>query len=54
MKLSDSESMNDYIKKNTEIFDELAVIADSVSDEDKVVYLLAGLPESYDVLYILC
>ena len=50
MKLSDSGSMNDYIKKMTEIFDELAVIADSVSDEDKVVYLLAGLPESYDVL----
>lgn len=32
------------------IFDELAVIAESVSDEDEVVYLLAGLPESYDVL----
>ena len=50
MKLSDSGSMNEYIKKMTEIFDELAVIAESVSDEDKVVYLLAGLPESYDVL----
>ena len=50
MKLSDNGSMNDYIKKMTEIFDELAVIAESVSDEDKVVYLLAGLPESYDVL----
>ena len=50
MKLSDSGSMNEYIKKMTEIFDELAVIAETVSDEDKVVYLLAGLPESYDVL----
>ncbi len=26
------------------------MIAEAVSDEDKVVYLLAGLPESYDVL----
>ena len=28
----------------TEIFHELAVIAEPISDEDKVVYLLAGLP----------
>ena len=38
--------MREYI----EIFDELAVIAEPISDEDKVVYLLAGLPESYNVL----
>ena len=50
MKLRDSGSMREYIKKMTEIFDELAVIAEPISDEDKVVYLLAGLPESYDVL----
>ncbi len=34
----------------TEIFSELAVISQPVSDKDKVVHLLAGLPESYDVL----
>ena len=45
-----SGSMREYIKRMTEIFDELAVIAEAISDEDKVVYLLAGLPESYDVL----
>ena len=50
MKLSDSGSMREYIKRMMEIFDELAVIAEAISDEDKVVYLLAGLPESYDVL----
>ena len=50
MKLSDSGSVNQYIKKMTEIFDGLAVVAEAVSDEDKVVHLLAGLPESYDVL----
>ena len=50
MKLSDSASMSEYVKKMTEVFDELAVVAEPVSDEDKVVYLLAGLPEGYDVL----
>ena len=50
MKLSDSVSMTEYIRKITEIFDELAMIVEPVSDEDKVVCLLAGLPESYDVL----
>ena len=50
MKLSDSGSMREHIKKITEIFDELAVIAEPISKEDKVVYLLAGLPDSYDVL----
>ena len=50
MKLGDSGSMNEYVKRMTEIFSELAVIAEPVSDEDKVVHLLAGLPESYDVL----
>ena len=50
MKLSDSVSMTKYIKKMNEIFNELAVIAEPVSDEDKVVYLVTGLPESYDVL----
>ena len=37
MKLSDSVSMTKYIKKITEILDELAVTAEPVSDEDKVV-----------------
>ena len=42
--------MREYYKKMTEAFDELAVIIEPISDEDKVVYLLAGLPENYDVL----
>ena len=34
----------------TEIFDGLSVIGDPISDEDRVVHLLASLPESYNVL----
>jgi hypothetical protein len=50
MKLSDSGSMKEYIKKMSEIFQELAVITEPISEEDQVVHLLAGLPDSYDVL----
>ncbi len=34
----------------TEIFEALAVIGDVVSEEDRVVHLLASLPESFNVL----
>jgi len=34
----------------SEIFEGLAVIGDTVSEEDRVVHLLANLPESYNVL----
>ena len=42
--------MHKHIKMMTEIFEALAVIGDAVTDEDRVVYLLAGLPPSYDML----
>ena len=32
------------------IFEGLAVIGDAVSEEDRVVHILASLPESYNVL----
>ena len=34
----------------TEVFNELAVIGDNIDNEDHVVYLLASLPESFDML----
>ena len=34
----------------TEIFNELSVIGDPISEEDRVVYLLASLPDSYNTL----
>lgn len=34
----------------TEIFDALTVAGETVSEEDRVVYLLASLPDSYNVL----
>ena len=46
--------MGEYIKKMTEGFDELTVIAEPVSDEDKAMYLLVGLPESYTTFALSC
>ena len=34
----------------SEIFEGLAIIGDAVSEEYRVVHLLASLPESYNVL----
>lgn len=34
----------------TEVFNELTIVGDKMSDEDRVVYLLASLPESFDML----
>ena len=42
--------MKEHIKRMTEVFGKLAVIAEPVSEEDKVVHILASLPDSYDVL----
>jgi hypothetical protein len=38
------------MKKMVEVFKQLAVINDPVQEEDQVIYLLAGLPESYNML----
>ena len=38
------------MKALTEIFNELSVIGDNIDDEDRVVYLLVSLPDSYVML----
>jgi len=38
------------VKVIMELFDSLAVAGETMSEEDRVVYLLASLPESYNVL----
>ena len=42
--------MQEHIRTMTELFEELAVVGDPVNEEDRVVHLLASLPESYDML----
>ena len=50
MRLAEGGSVQEYIKFMTEICDELSVIGQTISEEDRVVYLLASLNESYNVL----
>ena len=50
LKLKEGGSVNEHIKTISEIFEELAVIGDALSDEDRVVHLLASLPDSYNAL----
>ena len=48
--MKEGESIQGHIKKLTEIFNELTAIEVPLDEEDKVVQLLASLPESFDTL----
>ena len=50
IKAEGGESVNEHIKAMSEIFEALAAIGDAVTEEDRVVHLLASLPDSYNVL----
>ena len=50
LKLKEGDAVQEHIRQMTEIFEELAVIGDPVNEEDRVVHLLASLPESYNML----
>ena len=49
LKLREGNPVQSHIKMTTEIFEELCVISD-VIEEDQVIYLLASLPDSFDML----
>ena len=50
LRLKQGHSVQEHVKALTEIFNELSVVGDNISDEDRVVYLLASLPDSYEML----
>ena len=50
MRLAEGGSVRDHIKSLTEVYDELSAIDEPVKEEDRVIYLLASLPECYNVL----
>ena len=47
LRLGDGSSMQDHLKSMTEV---LSAIGEPINEEDRVVYILASLPESYNVL----
>ena len=50
LRLKEGGSVQDHIKTMTETFNVLTVIGDKITEEDRVVHLLASLPDSYCVL----
>jgi len=50
MKLKQEDSLQVHLKNFIELFDELAVIGDALKEEDKVINLLASLPDDYSTL----
>ena len=50
LRLSDGESVLEHVRKMTDLFNALAGIDAPLSDEDRVVHLLASLPDSFSVL----
>ena len=50
LRLSEGGSVQDHIKEMTEVFQSLAEMDSPLTEEDKVVYLLASLPDSFSVL----
>ena len=50
LRLAEGGSVKEHIRFMSEICDELSAIGENVSEEDRVVYLLASLPESYNTL----
>ena len=49
-RLKEGQLVQEHIKLLTETFNELAVVGDNVSDKDHVIYLLASLPDTFDML----
>ena len=50
MKMKRKGSVQKHMKSMMELFQELAIVGEPVEEEDKVVQLLASLPEQYDTL----
>ena len=50
LKLKEDGSVQDHIKSMVEIFDALSVMGDHVEEEDRVVHILASLPDSFGML----
>ena len=50
LRLKGSGCVQEHIKAMTEVFDALSVVGDPVSEDDRVVHLLASLLESFNML----
>lgn len=46
LQLKNGESVQSHIKTMTQLFNELAIVGDTIDDKNRVVYLLASLPDT--------
>ncbi len=50
LKLKDGDAVQEHIKVMIETFDALSVVGDTIEEEDRVVHLIASLPDSFNML----
>lgn len=50
LRLIDGGSVQEHLRTMTETFNALSILGDVITEEDRVVHLLASLPESYSML----
>ena len=50
MRPKNGESVQEHVKTMLETFNELSIVGNAITDEDRVIYLLAILPESFNML----
>ena len=50
LKLAEGGDLQAHLKSLVELFDALAVVGDAIQEEDRVINLLASLPEKYDTI----
>ena len=50
LKLAENGDLQEHLKNMVEIFDGLAAVESPIEEEDKVICLLASLPDKYDTL----
>ena len=48
--MSNSDSLQTHLKTFTEIFEALAVVGSPLEDEDKVITMLASLPDKFSTV----
>ena len=50
LQLREGDPAQDHIKAMTELFNEMAIVGDAIEEENRVVYLLVSLPNSFNTL----
>ena len=50
MKLQQRNGLEEHLKQIVELFDELAAVGDPITEEDRIICILASLPENFSTI----